>query len=351
VVDKRDDPQESGRAGTGRLQRPGELEESESAKAGPFDAGLRRIHAEDVAVYRQRQTIVAMGHDINGFHHVGIVNRDLDTMEATYRSFGFALSPRSRHMLSERPGAPLTAGCTANMCALFGDSYIELLGIVDDSAPDPWHTRQMVEQHEGLRILSFETADAEGTDARLGAAGLRTSGVLELERPVDTEDGPAVLRARSVHLDPRSTVEGYIGVAQHLTREYVLQPRYLTHPNGALGLGALLIVAADAERDAVVGRYQHVLGVAPETAGPATVLARGNARIEIVSASAAPEVLPGETAPAPSYLAALTVVVDDIGRARTFVEEAGTETRTTGSGFFVSGRDACGSGLFFSAAR
>ncbi|WP_327147355.1 VOC family protein [Nocardia sp. NBC_01329] len=292
-----------------------------------------------------------MGHDINGFHHVGIVNRDLDTMEATYRSFGFTLSPRSRHMLSERPGAPLTAGCTANMCALFGDSYIELLGIVDDSAPDPWHTQQMVEQYEGLRILSFETADAADTDARLGTAGLRTSGVLDLERPVDTEDGPAVLRARSVHLDPRSTPEGYIGVAQHLTREYVLQPRYLTHPNGALGVDALLIVAADAEFDAIVGRYQHVLGVAPEAAGPATVLTRGSARVEIVSASAAPEVLPGETAPAPSYLAALTVVVDDIDRARKFVEEAVTETRTTGTGFFVSGRDACGSGLFFTAAR
>ncbi|MEU4839714.1 VOC family protein [Nocardia testacea] len=292
-----------------------------------------------------------MEHDINGFHHVGIVNRDLDTMEATYRAFGFTLSPRSRHMLSERPGAPLTAGCTANMCALFGDSYIELLGIVDDSAPDPWHTKQMVEQHEGLRILSFETADAAGSDARLGAAGLPTSGVLDLERPVDTEHGPAVLRARSVHLDPRSTTEGYIGIAQHLTREYVLQPRYLTHPNGALGLSAVLIVAADVELDAVVGRYRHVLGVAPETAGPATVLTCGTARVEIVPASAAPEMLPGEIAPAPSYLAALTVVVGDIGRARKLVEDAGAETRTTGSGFFVSGRDACGSGLFFSATR
>ncbi|MET8798717.1 VOC family protein [Nocardia sp. NPDC004568] len=292
-----------------------------------------------------------MGQDINGFHHVGIVNRDLDAMAATYRSFGFTLSPRSRHMLSERPGAPLTAGCTANMCVLFGDSYIELLGIVDDSAPDPWHTEQMVEQYEGLRILSFDTADAAGTDARLGAAGLRTSGVLELERPVDTEDGPAVLRARSVHLDPRATAEGYIGVAQHLTREYVLQPRYLTHPNGALGSSAVLIVVADAELDAVIGRYQNVLGVAAENTGPASVLTRGDARVEIVSASAAPEVLPGEAAPAPSYLAALTIVVDDIGRAREFVEEAGAETRTTGTGFFVSGRDACGSGLFFSAAR
>ncbi|MFE3445933.1 VOC family protein [Nocardia sp. NPDC059180] len=292
-----------------------------------------------------------MAHDITGFHHVGIVNRDLDTMEARYRSFGFTLSPRSRHMLAERPGAPLTAGGTANMCALFGDSYIELLGIVDESAPDPWHTKQMVAQFEGLRILSLDTDDASGADARLGAAGLRTSGVLELERPVDTEDGPATLRARSVHLDPRSTVEGYIGVAQHLTREYVLQPRYLTHPNGALGIVAVLIVAADTELGAITQRYRDILGTEPDAAGPTTVLECGRARIEIVPASAAAQVLPGEKAPASSYLAALTILVDDIDHARNFITDAGVETRTTDAGFFVSGHDACGAGLFFTAVR
>lgn len=292
-----------------------------------------------------------MHNDITGFHHVGIVARDLDIMEATYRSFGFTLSPRSRHMLAERPGAPLTAGCTANMCALFGDSYIELLGIVDESAPDPWHTKQMVAQYEGLRILSLDSSDATGTDARLGAAGIPTSGVLELERPVETEDGPAVLRALSVHFDPRTTPEGYIGVAQHLTREYVLQPRYLTHPNTALGLAAVLIVAADDEVEVVTRRYRDVLGVAPGTAGPKTVLVRGGARIEIVPASAAGPVLPGEQAPAPTYLAALTVVVGDLDRARRFVDETGTETRTTEEGFSVPARDACGAALFFTAAR
>ncbi|MBF6457158.1 VOC family protein [Nocardia cyriacigeorgica] len=294
--------------------------------------------------------MVTMANDITGFHHVGIVNRDLDAMAARYRSFGFTLSPLSRHMLSERPGAPLTAGCTANMCVLFGDSYIELLGIVDESAPDPWHTKQMVERFEGLRILSLDTADAAATDTRLDAAGLRTSGVLELERPVDTENGPATLRARSVHLDPRSTAEGYIGVAQHLTREYVLQPRYLDHPNGALGLAAVVIVAEDTRLDAITQRYRDILGTEPRTAGPVTVLEGGRARIEIVPASAAARVLPGETAPAPSYLAALTIRVGDLDHARKFFEDSRTRTRTTSVGFFVSGRDACGAGLFFTPA-
>ncbi|GAA5063307.1 VOC family protein [Nocardia callitridis] len=98
-----------------------------------------------------------MRNDITGFHHVGVVNRDLDAMETTYKRLGFALSPRSQHMLADRPGAPLAPGCTANMCALFGNSYIELLGIVDESAPDPWHTKRMVDQYEGLRILNLDS--------------------------------------------------------------------------------------------------------------------------------------------------------------------------------------------------
>ena len=43
----------------------------------------------------------------------------------------------------------------------------------------------------------------------------------------------------AVHLDPRSTPEAYVGLAQHLTRAYVHQPRYLVHPNGARALDAV----------------------------------------------------------------------------------------------------------------
>ncbi|MFC6928897.1 VOC family protein [Actinomadura yumaensis] len=78
-----------------------------------------------------------MTSDIRGFHHTGILTRDLDGLERTFTSFGFTLSPRSRHLLNERPGQPPVLGCTANRCALFGGAYIELLGIVDESAPDP----------------------------------------------------------------------------------------------------------------------------------------------------------------------------------------------------------------------
>ncbi|GAA3388745.1 VOC family protein [Cryptosporangium minutisporangium] len=286
---------------------------------------------------------------INGFHHVGLLTCDLDGLERAYTSFGFTLSPRSRHLLTEHPGAAPVPGCTANRCALFGDAYLELLGIVDDAAPDPWHTRAIAAEYEGFRLLNFDTTDASVTAAHLDDAGLRTSGVLDLERDVDTEDGPRTVRARAVHVDPRSTPEGHLGFAQHLTREYVHQPRYLHHRNGARALDAVLIVAEDDAFDDTTDRYTRVLRPTVERRGPVTVLRMSTGRLEIVRASDAPAVLPDQPVPAPSYLAALTIRVDDLATARDVVENGGTATRTTGDGFFVSARDAYGAALFFTA--
>lgn len=288
-----------------------------------------------------------MTSDIRGLHHTGLLTRDLDGLERTYLSFGFTLSPRSRHLLNAAPGEPPVPGCTANRCALFGDAYIELLGIVDDSAPDPWRTRAMADEYEGFRLLNLETGDAGAADRLLADAGLRTSGVLDLERDVDTADGTRTMRARAVHLDPRSTPEGHVGIAQHLTREYVHQPRYLDHPNGALALEAVLVVADDPVFDEVTDRYAGVLGTAPRRRGPVSVLDTGTARLEFVRARDAGEVLPGEPAPAPTYLAAMTVRVADVAAARRIVEDGGTATRTTAGGFAVSARDAHGATLFF----
>ncbi|ALC24110.1 VOC family protein [Streptomyces pristinaespiralis] len=287
--------------------------------------------------------------DIHGIHHTGILTRDLDGPERAYTSFGFTLSPRSRHLLAGRPGEEPVPGCTANRCALFGTSYIELLGIVDESAPDPWHTRAMADEYEGFRLLNLDTADAEAAHRRLADAALRTSGVLDLERDVNTEEGPRTVRARAVHVDPRSTPEGHLGIAQHLTRRYVHQPRHLEHQNGARGLGAVLMVADDAEFDAITDRYARLLQTAPGAEGPLTVLDAGAARLQIVRATDAGEVLPGEPVPAPSYLAAMTILVDDVAHARGIVEESGTPTRPAGDGFFVSARHAYGAGLFFTA--
>ncbi len=287
---------------------------------------------------------------IDAIHHTGILTRDLDGLERRYLDLGFTLSPRSRHLLSAYPGETPVPGCTANRCALFGGSYLELLGIVDESAPDPWHTKAMADQYEGFRLLNLETTDAETAREQLLATGVRASGVLDLERDVDTEDGVRTVRARAVHVHPASTPEAMLGVAQHLTRKYVHQPRYLSHPNGARAIAAVLIVAADDEADAIIDRYTRILGVPVVRKGARTVLEMSSGQLEIVRASQAETVLPGEPAPASSYLAAMTIAVDDLAVARGIIENSGVPLRQTDEGFFVSAREAYGAGLFFVAA-
>ncbi|MFM9695263.1 VOC family protein [Streptomyces europaeiscabiei] len=120
--------------------------------------------------------------DIHGIHHTGILTRDLDGLERTYASFGFTLSPRSRHLLGGRPGEAPVPGCTANRCALFGGSCIELLGIVDESAPTPWRTKATADEYDGFQLINLDTDDAESTHRRTAGAGLHTSGVLDSMR-------------------------------------------------------------------------------------------------------------------------------------------------------------------------
>ncbi|WP_405181263.1 VOC family protein [Nocardia sp. NBC_01377] len=285
--------------------------------------------------------------EVSGFHHAGIVTRDLDGLARRYTELGFTVSPHSRHLLGAGPGEPTVPGRAVDRCVLFGDSSIELLGIVDESAPDPWHTRAMIERYEGLRLLNLETADAVVSAERLAAAGLRTSGVLDLARDVDTEDGVRTVRAKAVRIDPRSTPEGFLGLAQHRTRDHVHRPRSLVHDNGARGIGAVLIVASEDAFDAIVDRYVHILELPPYEEGPLTLLRTGPVHMEFVRAADAEKVLPGEPVPADSYLAAMTIRVADAAEARDIVEDHGIPIQPTGDGFFVSARDACGAGLFF----
>jgi hypothetical protein len=99
-------------------------------------------------------------------------------------------------MGSDRPGGerkPMGAG---NRCALFGRTYLELLGLFGDGSVDPWRIRPLIAEYEGLHGCSFGCGDAETVERRLRAAGLSSSGVLPLQPDVPTPDGPVTARAR-----------------------------------------------------------------------------------------------------------------------------------------------------------
>ncbi|MGH3376120.1 MAG: VOC family protein [Actinoallomurus sp.] len=286
-------------------------------------------------------------HDIDRIDHSVLYTTDMDATASTYEALGFTLSPLSMHMGSARPGGerePMGAG---NRCALFGRTYLELLGLFGDGSVDPWNIRPLIAQYEGLHGCSFGCADAGVVEKRLREEGLSSSGVLPLQRDVEGPDGVVTARFQAIHLDRGLTPEGLIHIAHHETPELIHQPRYLEHANGATHLHSVLLVVDDAELEATVARYARTLNTEPVAEGPLRVLPLPVGRMEIVGASAFRQVLPGEPVPALPYMAGQAVVVKDVGAARVLVEGNGFTVRELPGGFFVGAGQARGAAVAF----
>ncbi|WP_219500010.1 VOC family protein [Nonomuraea ceibae] len=287
--------------------------------------------------------------DIDYIDHTVLITTDLPAASARFGALGFTLSPASPHHLAEHPGGPLMPTCTANRCAYFGRSFIELLGIVDPAAPDPWGVHHLRRTYRGL-LMTLGSRDIRTTAARLNAAGLASTGIRALERQVDTPDGPRTVRADSVRVDPAHTPGGALQATQQLTPQHVHQSRYLDHPNGAVGLHSVLLVVPDDELDVHEERHARILDTDVWIDGTRRVLPLREGRVEIIPHSSLDEVLPGHVLPGLPLLAAHTVAVRDLGHARKLVEGNQIATRATPDGFYVPADDACGVPLAFTQA-
>jgi len=254
-----------------------------------------------------------------------------------YEELGFTLSPPSRHFAAPADDSEPVPSCTANRCAYFGGSFLELIGIVDETAGDPWRVLPILDDRgDGLHGVSFGVDDSEEAAKRLSEAGLSNSGVLKLHRDVDLPEGTRTARFRSVHIRRDRTPEGILHTAEHLTPEYVHQPRYLGHRNGARGVAGIVLVVPDDETAAYRQRYDVITG--------------GRRLVDVIGASDLDAVLPGEPPRTMPYFAAHGVVVADLAKARKLLEEhVPTTTRTRG--FFVRAEDAGGAALYFEEAR
>jgi catechol 2,3-dioxygenase-like lactoylglutathione lyase family enzyme len=285
--------------------------------------------------------------DIDRIDHSVLYTTNMDATATTYEALGFTLSPLSMHVGSDRPGGerkPMGAG---NRCALFGRTYLELLGLFGDGSVDPWRIRPLIARYEGLHGCSFGCGDAETVEKRLREAGLSLSGVLTLQRDVQTPEGVATARFQAVHLDRALTPEGLIHIARHLTPDLIHQPRYLDHANGATRLHSVLLVVDDAELEGTVARYARTLGTEPAAEGPRHILPLTVGQMEIAPVSAFGEILPGEPVPALPYLAGQAVAVRDVSAARVLVEGNGFTVRDLPGGFFVGSGEARGAAIAF----
>lgn len=174
---------------------------------------------------------------ILGLDHVVVTVRDLDAAAEAWRRLGFTVSPRGTH--SAHLGS-------ANYTIMFGEDYIELLGVLTATE----HLRPTIAflaEREGLERAAFTTDDAAAGAAELRARGIDAVGPVHFGRPVELPGGGAGEARFNVFRWPPGEAPGGLRVfaCQHLTRETVWIPELQWHRNGATKLVQVEVLADD----------------------------------------------------------------------------------------------------------
>ena len=290
-----------------------------------------------------------MNHHLSGVDHVLIGVRDLDRARAAVERLGFTATPRGSH----------AGRGTGNHCLMFPDDYVELLGVVDPAARTTAGgnlERFLAEQGEGLLGLALRSIDPEATRRAWREAGLGPSEVERFARVIeDAEGGGGVeLRFENVRLDPEVTAGLTVFACAHLTPEPMRRPEWLAHPNGAIGIGSVTVVAG--EPDALAPTLAKLVGPASLTDTDDTLAVHTGRGVILVTTPDDFELIHPELAgiddagPEPR-LGALTLLVEDPDRTAAYLDERGVPYEREHAGMIgIAPEQAHGVALEFAPA-
>lgn len=172
-----------------------------------------------------------------GVDHAVITVRDLDASARLWQALGFTVSPRGTH------SAHLGSG---NYTIMFGDDYLELLGILTETEHNR-PTQEYLKKGEGIERVAFTTDDAAAGAAELKSRGLEPLGPVHFGRPVDLPNGGTGEAKFNVFRWPLDQAPGGMRLfaCQHLTRETVWIPELQRHANAATRIVRIEVLADD----------------------------------------------------------------------------------------------------------
>jgi catechol 2,3-dioxygenase-like lactoylglutathione lyase family enzyme len=259
--------------------------------------------------------------DIDNINHVGIAVRDLSDTAGRFEAMGFQLTPYSPHSAAWKPGEPVQPQGSGNRCVMFASDYLEILASEDPARPASRITN-FLKRHQGAHIICFNTEDPHTVEQRLQAKGIATSGVIPLQREIDTPVGVRTAKFARIQFAPEHSPEGYIQAAQHLTPENIYQPRYTTHPNGCTSLHRTVIITDTL--DAFAEKYSHYTGLSPIVrTGSVDFHFPLGTRLTIIDVKHAPALLPGTLFPPIPGIAAVSFRTPDLASQRTRLQQNG----------------------------
>ena len=270
--------------------------------------------------------------------HVGHFVRDAKVASAALERMGFAPAPVSVQVNPD--GTPTGTG---NVTAMFLRGYIEVLFTTADT-PLAREFETAIAGFAGVHLAACSIADAAKEHQRLTEAGFAMRQLVQFQRPVDTDEGPGIAAFTVVRFERGAMAEGRIQLLTHRTEKTVWQPRWLTHPNGALGLAELLVVSADVAEAA--GRFARFTGrkAEPTRFGQAIRLDRG--AIQIMTAGAFAALLPEIEIPRLPFMGAYAIEVRSLAALESRLQAASLPARRIGAALAVPFPEPLGAGAW-----
>jgi hypothetical protein len=280
--------------------------------------------------------------------HVGHFVRDPDAASRALVRAGFAPAPLSVQVNPDPAGgAPQLTG-TGNVTAMFSRGYIEVLFKTADT-PLGLELDTALARYCGIHLAAFAVADAGEAHRRLASSGFRVRPLTTMQRPVDTGGEPGTAAFTLARVEPGEMPEGRVQILTHHTEDMVWQPRWLTHPNGAVGLTRIVIAVADVEEAAE--RFARFTGrpALPSDASRTIALDRG--RIELVTADAFTKLYPECPVPSLPFAGACGIAVRSLPNLEAALSKAGLRSRRTDDTLVVPFPNELGHGVWLFTER
>jgi hypothetical protein len=283
--------------------------------------------------------------DINNLNHLGMAVRDLAATTARYEAMGFQLTPYSPHSAAWKPGDPVQPLGSGNRCVMFENNYLEILASEDPKKPAA-RIASFLKHHQGAHIICFDCGDCELVDKRVRGQGIETSGVIPLQRDIDTPDGVRTAKFERTQFAPGNSPEGYIQASRHLTPEYIYQPRYIRHANGCFQLSEAILVADDLS--SFTKRYRAYIGAEPscETDAVRFRLPLGTT-LTLIDVRDAATALPGTLLPPIPGIAAVAFRTNVMTGLKARLHDRGFTVGEVGKRLLIPAEEASGLAVLF----
>ncbi len=287
-----------------------------------------------------------------GIDHLVLCVHDLDAARQVYGRLGFTTTPPAVHPFG-----------TGNSLVQLQGNFLELLSVAEPGKIPPMapgqfsfgaFNRDFLARRQGMSMLVFQSDDARRDQEEFAAKDLETYAPFDFSRRATLPDGSAVTVAFSLAFvtDPRMPEAAFFTCQQHAP-EVFWKPDYQRHPNGAIAVSEVVMVADDPA--AFAGLFRKLQG--PESvaaAEGALQVATALGRVTLLDrrrfAARFPD-LPVPRAPDTPHFAGYRVTVADLARAEALLRQAALPVRREAGSLRIAPADAFGVVLEFTAEK